>query len=202
MYKGKKPKAILVDFDGVINKSKYFSYIYSEKYSVPLEDVQKIFVDGRKDLTNIGKADLKEVMEGVLTDWKWEGTAWELIDLWFRTDFDIDMRVIDLIQKLRRSEIKCYVASDQEKYRTEYLWNEKKISQYFDGRFISYEIGYVKLQSEFFEFVIKELRLPENDILFIDDSRDKLDIAKQVGIKPYFYNSFNKFEAFIRSISG
>lgn len=73
-----KPKAILFDLDGVVNNSRYFSEIYSEKYNVPLENVQKIFEDGRKDLTNVGKADLKELMAEVLDEWQWKGSVNEL----------------------------------------------------------------------------------------------------------------------------
>ena len=200
MHITKKPKAILFDLDGVVNISKYFSQIYSEEYNVPLESVQKIFEDGRKDLTNIGKADLKDVMKDVLTDWQWKGTVEELIELWLQTDLNIDMRVIDIIQRLRKSSVKCYLASDQEKYRTGYLWNEKKIGQSFDGKFISCEIGYTKFQQEFFGVAIKELKLPREDILYIDDSQAKLDVAKQTGIQTYLYNSFGEFEMFTKSI--
>lgn len=196
-----KPKAILFDLDGVVNNSKYFSYIYSEKYNVPIENVQKVFDDGRKDLTNTGNADLKDIMKDVLDDWEWKGTVEELIDLWFKTDLNLDMNVIDKIHELRESGIKCYLATDQEKYRTKYLWGERKISQYFDGKFISCEIGYLKYQKEFFQIAIKELKLPTRDILYIDDSQNKLDVAKQTGIKTYLYKTFSEFESFLKAFT-
>jgi putative hydrolase of the HAD superfamily len=193
-----KPKAILFDLDGVVNNSRYFSLIYSEKYNVPLDDIQKVFNDGRKDLTNIGKADLKEIMAEVLADWQWTGTVEELITLWFETDLNVDMKVINSIKKLRRTGIKCYLATDQEKYRTKYLWEEKKICQYFDGKFISCEVGFVKYQKEFFETAIKQLKLPAKEILYIDDSQNKLDVAKQTGIQTYLYTSYEEFKKFIK----
>lgn len=199
MSSPKKPQAILFDLDGVVNNSKYFSEIYAERYNVPLQNIQKVFNDGRKDLTNIGKADLKDIMKDVLDDWQWSGTVEELLNLWFKTDLYIDKKVIQTIQRLRSAGIKCYLATDQEKYSTEYFRTKTRLMDHFDNLFVSCEIGYDKHQKEFFEFIIKSLTLPANDILYIDDSQSKLDVAQKTGVRGYYYTSFDEFEAFVES---
>ncbi len=192
-------KVLLLDFDGVISKSKYFSEIYSEEFGV---DINKIlpFFNEKKDLTNTGKADLKELLSEVLDDWQWKGTVDELLEYWFNVDSKVDERVRRVAEDLRKRGVKVYLATNQEKYRTEFIWNNLNLKDWIDGRFVSYEMGCVKSDPLFFKTVLEMLDVPAEEIVFFDDSESKVDSARKLGIRGILYTDFEKFKEEIENL--
>ncbi len=192
-----KVKCLLLDFDGVISPGRYFSEIYSEKYKV---DINKIlpFFENKKPLTNTNKADLKDLLQDELETWEWEGTVDELVNYWMHADSDIDDRVVKLSEKIRNSGIKIYLATDQDKYRTQFIWNERGLKNWLDGKFASHEVGFEKGNPEFFKYVMKNLKINNPDeLLLVDDSSSKIESAKKVGLQTYHYKDFDLFNKFI-----
>lgn len=185
-------KVLLLDFDGVISQGTYFSEIYSEEFGV---DINKIlpFFDQKKDLTNTGEADLKELLSGVLDDWQWKGTVDELLDYWFNSDSEVDERVRKVAEDLRKKGVQVYLATDQEKYRTEFIWNNRNLKDWIDGKFVSFEMGCTKSDPIFFKTVLEQLNVPAEEIVFFDDSKSKVEAAKKVGINGILYTDFEKF---------
>jgi epoxide hydrolase-like predicted phosphatase len=53
----------------------------------------------------------------------------------------------------------------------------------FDKVYYSYEIGYRKPNTDIYEFVLNDLGKQANECIFIDDNKDNLKGAEQVGIK-------------------
>lgn len=188
-----KHKVLLLDFDGVISPGKYFSEIYSEKFGVDLE-VMNPFFEMNKSTVNIGKGNLKELLKGVLEEWKWQGTNEELLDFWLNSDSDIDDRFEIISSEIKDMGFKIYLATDQEKYRSEFIWNERGLKKWMDGRFISCDIGFMKGSKEFFEFVVGELDVRPEEILYFDDSQLKVDSAKKVEIDARIYSDFEGFK--------
>lgn len=194
-----KPKVILLDFDKVISKSRYFSEIYSEKFGLDL-NLMLPFFDNMRETAIVGKGDLKELLAEVKSLWQWEGTIDELMAFWFSADCQIDSRFIHFADQIHSNNIKLYLATDQEKYRSDYIWNELDLKNWMDDRFISYEIGYSKRNPEFFKSVIRSLNLKPKEIIFFDDSNAKVESARSVGIKAYVYNNFEDFSKKIQKI--
>lgn len=188
-----KHKVLLLDFDGVISPGRYFSEIYSEKFGVDLE-VMNPFFEMNKPTVNIGKGNLKELLKGVLEEWKWQGTNEELLDFWLNSDSDIDDRFEIISSEIKDMGFKIYLATDQEKYRSEFIWNERGLKKWMDGRFISCDIGFMKGSKEFFEFVVGELDVRPEEILYFDDSQLKVDSAKKVEIDARIYSDFEGFK--------
>lgn len=185
-------KVIVLDLDGVVSTGRYFSQIYADEQGV---DINKLtpFFKNKKDLANMGQ-DLKVLLKDELENWEWKGTVDELVDYWLKVNTDVDTRFNALNNKLRAQGIKVYLATDQEKYRMEYLWNVKDLKDWFDGLFVSYEVGAVKDEPEFFAIVIKKLGVTPEDILYIDDSSSKIAAAAKNGVKTMLYKNFEQLE--------
>jgi putative hydrolase of the HAD superfamily len=185
-------KTLLIDADGlVITRPKYFSEMYSEKYGVPLKIITEFFINDFR-ICQTGKADLKEQLKPYLPKWKLEGTVEDFLNLWFTSDVILSQKVLDTIDHLRQKGFKCYLASDQEKYRAEYIANILK--GHFDGMFFSCDLGYIKAEQEFFEEIVKKINIEPENIEFWDDEIENTQVAVNLGIKTKLYIDPETFE--------
>ncbi|HOZ36458.1 MAG TPA: HAD hydrolase-like protein [bacterium] len=163
---------IILDADGIVlHREMYFSDRLSKDFGVPPEKVIAFF---KKEfpLCTIGQADLKEELTKYIQEWNWHGTVDELIQYWFEHEQNIDQRIINHVQELKNKGIKCYLASDNEKYRTKYIYEQLGLKNYFDIIFSSSNIGFCKKQLEFWDAVHNQLGTPEkSSVLVLDDDQ-------------------------------
>ena len=197
-----KKSAFLFDVDGVIVRTEMFSIQYQQEFGVPNEDMFAFFSGVFQDCL-IGKADLKEAVQPYLKRWKWTGDVDGLLLYWFASEHKIDHRIINVISRLQKSGIKCYLATNQEKYRTQYMKKEMGFESLFDSIFSSAEIGSKKPEPEFYERVFRELAeqgISKEQMLFIDDSCSHIAVAKALGIDTHLYKSFDSFYALAKPL--
>ncbi len=133
--------------------------------------------------------------------WQWNGSTDELLDYWFKTEDVRNEELLKLIRKLKSQGVPCYLATDQEKYRGEYMRNVM-FKDLFDGYFISAELGVTKTDPKFFETIVEKLRLiypslEPHDIIFFDDSQSKIDTACSVGINGQLYKNINQIKSLL-----
>jgi len=134
-------KAIIFDSDGMTNCAEKFSIRFSRDFNIPYEQVLPFFLNEFKGCL-VGKADLKEVIKPYLVKWGWQKSVDELLDYWFTGEVNVDARVMETIEKLKQQKIKCYLATNQEKYRTDYMVEQMNYKNIFHGIFSSAEIGF------------------------------------------------------------
>ncbi|MFA7245476.1 MAG: HAD-IA family hydrolase [Candidatus Magasanikbacteria bacterium] len=193
-----KYKVFLFDTDGVVVLSEMFSNHYSQKNNIPKEEMLPFFTGVFQDCMK-GKADLKEVIKPWLVKWQWNESVDEFLKQWFEHENNIDEKVIEFINQLKKEGIKCYLATNQEKYRTEYLKNKMKFGELFDGIFSSAYIGHKKPTKEFYEFILDNLNIPAKEIFYLDDDVKNIEIAKELGIESYLYKDFDKFIKYLKT---
>lgn len=90
------------------------------------------------------------------------------------------MELIEKIQELRKSGVQCFVATNQERYRLEYLRKDMNFDEYFDGVFCSTEIGLKKPQKEYFEYILNMIEIPAQEVLYFDDSLENIEVASEI----------------------
>ncbi|KKR07315.1 MAG: hypothetical protein A3B13_02110 [Candidatus Liptonbacteria bacterium RIFCSPLOWO2_01_FULL_45_15] len=116
-------KAILFDADGVVLKKykEYFvSQYFAREYKAPSDEINAFFAKDFRTCQR-GKLDLKEELAKYLSRWNWPNGVDAFLEYWFTTDATIDAEVMNEVEKIRGNGFKCYLASDQEKYRAEYI---------------------------------------------------------------------------------
>ena len=182
-------RAILFDVDGIVivGRKQFFSHKLAEQQDIPRENVEEFFLGNFKKCS-FGKADLKEEVAPYLSKWNWQGDVDDLLKFWFEAENTKDEKLLEIISALRSHEIKCYIATRQEKYRLQYLLDVVGLKNYFDGVFCTCDIGYDKKEPEFFHHVFKELSLNPEEILFFDDNQINIDNANSLGVEAYLYN--------------
>jgi len=187
----KNYKYILFDTDWVLVHAEPWSIRFTREYWVTA-DMQIFFRWIFQDCI-IGKADLMEVLPPYLSEWWWRWIVEEYLRNWFESEDLPDTNLIGHIQKLRKEWIKCYVATNQEKYRLAYLRNEMKFDEYFDWIFCSAEMWLKKPQKEYFQYILNVLNIPSDEVLYFDDSLENIEIASSLWIHGFHYQNISDF---------
>ena len=52
----------------------------------------------------------------------------------------------------------------------------------FEFQFLSHKIGFAKPNKRIFEYVIRKIPFKKNEIIFIDDKPQNVEVAKSLGI--------------------
>ncbi len=183
-------KVALFDIDGVIVKDPIFSTVYANEHGLTPEAMLPFFTKAFQDCM-IGKADLKVAVAPFLKEWKWTGTVDEFITYWLEHHRTLDPDVITILENLRAKGIKIVLATNQEKYRADYLWNVVGLKNYCDDKIVSYTLGVRKPNKDYFIQTLKLLGLAHepNAVLLVDDSLNFIMSAETCGIQTHYYKN-------------
>ena len=196
-------KTILFDVDGVLAISeKPFTHYLERDYGIPKENLEPFF--NKKVFSNflIGQIDLKEELAPHLQQWGWHKSVDDFLRYWFVSEHNINELLVEYVQQLRQAGILCYLATNQEQYRTAYILKEMGFADKFDGAFSSGQIGYMKPQVEFFEHIIYKVNpIQPREIFFWDDLSDNVKAAQRTGIQAEVYTNFVDFQKKMNSFS-
>jgi putative hydrolase of the HAD superfamily len=188
-----KNKIYMFDADGVVIQSQMFSYKYAQEFNINISELDNFFkTDFQACL--IGKSDLKIVIKPWLKKWNWSKPVDEFLDYWFKAEHSINFELIENIKELRKSKIKCVLATNQEKYRLEYMKKEMDFETIFDKIYSSNLIGFKKPALEYYRFILNDLNENPSNIIFYDDRQENIESAKLLGINSHLYNKSIKIE--------
>lgn len=189
-------KVILFDVDGVLAiNEKPFTHYLERDYGIPKENLEPFF--NKRVFSNflIGQIDLKEELAPHLQQWGWHKSVDDFLQYWFVSEHNINEPLVEYVQQLRQTGIPCYLATNQEQYRTAYILKEMGFADKFDGIFSSAYIGYMKPQIGFFEHIIYKMdQIQPHEILFWDDRPDNVEAAQRTGIQAEVYTNFVDFQ--------
>lgn len=190
-------KVVIFDADGVLINGARFSDCLEKEKGVSKELSLPFFMGPFNDCL-IGDADLKETVKPYIESWGWEGDVDSFLDYWFKVEHSLDEDLIKYIQDLREKGVSCFVATNQEKNRAEYMLNKMDFANSFDGLYASAHLGFKKPNTMFFEKVFTEInkikKIDKNEVIFWDDTPENVEGAKEFGIKAELYSSFEDFK--------
>ncbi|MEI8270657.1 MAG: HAD-IA family hydrolase, partial [bacterium] len=151
----------------------------------------------------IGKADLKEELKSYFQEWHWQGSLEEILNFWFNEKYNIiDERFFTLIEKIREKNIKCCLATNNEKYRAENLIIERGVGKYFDLILTSNSFLCKKPETKFYEKILENLpNIKKEEILFWDDDAKNIEKAEAFGFKTKIYTDFAEFKKTIENLN-
>ncbi len=185
-------KAILFDADGVLLKAqRYFAEVAAEKYNLPIEKIAPFF-QGQFQKCQTGEVDLKESLPEYLSAFQWPKSLEEYLAEWFESGTIIDESVLTCVEELRSKGIKCYLATDQEKYRAEYVKNNLGLSTKLDGLFFSCDLKSTKSDTKFFSQIIERLGIEPSQIMYFDDDLKNVKVSQSVGIIGHFFENLEQ----------
>ncbi|HBO99686.1 MAG: HAD-superfamily hydrolase, subfamily IA, variant 3 [Candidatus Uhrbacteria bacterium GW2011_GWF2_41_16] len=193
-------KAIFFDVDGVLIPNKFlFTDELKKDYGIDVQVMLPFFLGIFHECV-IGKADVKEELAHVIQDWGWKGTVDDLMDYWFSKGSKIDEKMIEIVHILSKNGIRCFVATDQEKYRGDHFEKTLGHGQVFEQVFFSAQAGAVKREQMYWDYVFSILNkdasypiLP-HETMFIDDDEGKVAAVARYGIPSYLFKDIEQFK--------
>lgn len=175
-------RVAVFDADGVvIKKGEVFSKRFSAKHGVPMEKIMEFF-RGEFQECLVGTADLKEVLPYRLKEWGVNEDIEEVLGFWFGAEAEVDEEVVEEAAKLRGKGIACYIATNNEEHRVNYLRDVVGLSKWFDGILSSASLGFKKPSGEFFTQAQMAMGVENStDIWFWDDDVENVEGAVAAG---------------------
>lgn len=111
----------------------------------------------------------------------------DVVDVWNYVLKEFPKHKLEFLQKLsKENNYKLILLSNTNELHID--WVKEHVSFYeefkncFDKFYLSHEINLRKPDKEIYEFVLKENNLTAKESLFIDDTKENTDSAKQLGI--------------------
>ena len=105
--------------------------------------------------------------------------------------------MISIIKMLRDKGVVCGLATNQERYRIEYMKTEMGFSKLFDEVFNSAELGAAKPDPEFYQRITDRLEVTRDEILFWDDSMRNVQAAREFGWHAEHFRTYEAFKPMI-----
>lgn len=192
----------MYDADGVINNAfMAFSVLLDMKYGLSL-DKTKDFYKGPFVDCLVGEKDMKQVLPAYLEKWGWQGTVEEFMQLWFTSEHSVEKTVTDDARRLRAEGIKCYVATNNEKHRANYMLEQMGFKDHFDGLFASAHLGSKKPDHEFFKKILAQLDVNPEEVLFWDDAEENVQAARELGIHAEHFSGVEFYRKVMAEVYG
>ena len=94
--------------------------------------------------------------------------------------FTVNEEVVSLLPKLKKN-YKLFLLSNTDSIHQNYGWQKYEFLKYFDKLILSHEVGAVKPEEKIYRAVEAASSLPSEEHFFIDDIREYVDAAKNIG---------------------
>lgn len=186
-------QSILFDVDGVLIQGQLFSIKLARELKLDQKEVAHFF-DTEFQQAVVGQQDLKKIIEPFLNSWGWKKTVEQFISYWRESENQPNQELISLVPQLQSKHIGCYIASNQEQYRGQYLFDDLEFGRLFDHCFFAYEIKAKKTDLKYWTYVWNSLQyleggIEKNQVLLIDNSTANINQAKNFGFQGHLYEN-------------
>jgi len=178
---------VILDFDHTIITKK-LSKISSFQ---ELEIFEFIFKSGLEKDYDTGKISSIFFYEKIIDYLKVKLSYEEFFSIWNNIFFE-KYEISEFIKQIYKN-YDIYLLSNTNKEHFNYCLKQFPILKNFKKYFLSYEIGFRKPDKRIFLYMIDELKVLPNEILFIDDIEENIISAKEIGIKTIHFKDYNQF---------
>ncbi len=185
-------KAIVFDLGGVVFSLDGGSYEGREKLAELLnldkEKLHKIWFE-RKDLLIKGKMSEEEFLNELI---KMSDKPLEIEYLKevIRKNNKVNEQMINLLIELKSDNLLVALTNEIKEWN-EYRISKFKLNDYFEFILASCDVGVAKPETKIYEILLDKLKLPKENIFFIDNHEENLIPAKDLGIKTHLFKNKN-----------
>jgi putative hydrolase of the HAD superfamily len=152
-------QTIVFDADGVLVKPpSWFVTRAHELYGVPKSEFMA-FIHGEFKRCTIGALDLEVALVPLLERWQVPVSIPEFIRTWLEYENVIDPVMLEEVRALRASGMPCFVGTNQERNRANFMRLEMGLQADTDGVFASCDLGARKPDRAFFDRLAERLKL-------------------------------------------
>ena len=95
-----------------------------------------------------------------------------------------------LIAELKSAGYRLFVLSNMSKEYIDYL-RKMPVYQYFEADVVSCDVGLIKPEREIYSLLLERFNLDPTQTMFIDDRKENVLAAAELGITPFHFNRKN-----------
>ncbi|MBR3161330.1 MAG: HAD-IA family hydrolase [Bacilli bacterium] len=177
---------IIFDLGGVILKDKPISILNCLNIDNKRYNLLKIFFYDWKKL-DLGEETLEDKYKQCNFPKEYDDLYKNLLINYYKYR-EIDMRLINCINKLKNNGYNIYILSDNNKECFEY-YKSNSIFKNIDGWTLSCDYHTSKGDGQLFDICIKKFNLNPSECYFIDDKLSNIEEAKKHGINGSTFNT-------------
>src|SRR5690606_4341153 len=181
----------------ILNINYHFTIEAFERLGI--ENFEELYSQAKQsslfDLLEVGKIspsqfrnDIRHICQTNLSDN-------QIDEAWNAMLLDLPITILDLLHELKEDGFSLFLLSNTNQIHyeayTQLLQRNLGITgleELFDQSFFSHEIGRRKPNPETFLWVLKTINLKANEVIFIDDSIQHVEGAKEIGIKSFLHD--------------
>ena len=107
---------------------------------------------------------------------------------WLGYAREVPTRNLEVLKKLRKEGYKLFLLSNTNPFMMSWVKSPDfdgeghSIDDYMDGCYLSYELGVMKPDKQFFRHVLTSAQLEPSETLFLDDGPKNVAVAAEMGI--------------------
>lgn len=113
--------------------------------------------------------------------------------------FSLNPPVVDTLNRLKPT-YRMVMLSNTDVMRFGFIKDRFPEVLLFDEYVLSYEVGYVKPDPRIYEIAVAKAEVSPNECLFIDDRRENIEAARQLGIQTIHCLEDSDLEASLRTL--
>ena len=154
------------------------------------EFIYDIFI--KKVIT--GQTSLVAALDRILPSLGYRGSPMVFVHYWLSHDSQLNQPLLDMIARLRqRSDLKLYVATNQDHMRALWLWQTLGMCALFEDIFYSARIGIRKPERGYFDFIMARIGRQSEPPLFFDDTPGVVSGARSYGWEAVQFDTMDDF---------
>lgn len=173
-------------FDHLAGKSTYELYNYHKQSSL-FDDIETGKITPQKFRNH-----LKEIFNINVSDK-------EIDNAWNAMLGDTPIEKLEFVSNLR-PKFKTFILSNTNKIHIDWIYdylqkkyNQKNLGKFFDGVYLSHEIGFRKPNAASYKFILEKHQLKASETLFIDDKKENIEGADLLGIQTIHLTDKSEF---------
>lgn len=190
-------KVILFDIDGVlIRPERRFSQTLSpQEFHEPVAILSEYYGGPANHGCDQGRSDPLLAIQPFLKRMGWKQGSAAFLEQQYGYEIDfVDHQLLANVDAIRRSGTPCYLASNQNRLRKQFLIDQAGLMLHFDGAFISCDLGQLKPQRVFWQTAFTTLRSAGSvsqpaEVLFLDDLEENVAAADDFGFQAVWIKS-------------
>ncbi len=183
-------EAVLFDADGVVQRPSLwwrqaFERLLGTTDAARLDAFVQEFHAAERSALSVS-AGFEDALASVLERWNCPGRLHEALRI--LTTIEVYDDVLDAVQELRLAGMPCHLATNQQAHRARHMSEVMAYRELFDREFYSCYVGAAKPESAYFSTILRELDLPGQSVLFLDDREENVAAANRAGLRATVYD--------------
>ena len=140
-----------------------------------------------------GKYTEDEYIENLMNGMEWNINK-ETIKKCIRENLNIPVQgTMEIIKKLKNN-YNIILLSDHIVEWVKYILENNTELDIFEKKYFSYDYGKLKVDEGIFEYILEDANINAEETVFIDDSKENIDNAKQAGITGIVFKNANQLQ--------